>query len=594
MTPRGGEDKGPGVSQETAEPRAPTWRRPLEALLQLPPILATLPLVLLIWRSFRARVDYPFDIEWMEGGMLVHVWRLREGLGIYVEPSADWVPYLYPPLYPWLLSLVGEPSYANARALSFLGTLAAAAAAVLAVRLEKVGIGFALAAAGLFFSAYDDTGSFFDLVRNDALAIGLGAWAMTLCRQGSRPAAAAGGLLLFAAFTAKHNLAAVGLPILLWLWRYRGRRTALIFAAASVIPALTFVGVMQLATDGLFLTYLLGVPGAHPLVGERGFPRAQTELWDYAPWINAAAMLAGLAMLRAGDRRGRIALGLGAACAAALMVAGTMGWLPSNGKELSVAGKVIAGVALGVSLLSLGWVFWRRHHSEGARYWVGIAMVIVPLVALMRAHHGGFVNVSIPGFWLMAVMACGLAGTAARRHPALAALLAGLLTWQLWDARWDDPERYLPTEADREAGEQVVAQIAAYEGEVLAPHFPWLPAMAGKAPSLPLIAYWDIDHKGGPLKQYGKVVDEAMAARRWDAALMPSKPMQHGLQRYYTRGEKVGLRGSALRTKVGWRVQPMYFWEPKPVGRKPPPDTRQGEEDSAEDSAEDPAEQRED
>ena len=42
--------------------------------------------------SFWHRWNYPFDLEWMEGGMLVHVDRLRSGEGLYVPPSADFIP----------------------------------------------------------------------------------------------------------------------------------------------------------------------------------------------------------------------------------------------------------------------------------------------------------------------------------------------------------------------------------------------------------------------------------------------------------------------------------------------------------------------
>ena len=43
---------------------------------------AVMAVVLLVWliQDFTVRVAYPFDIEWMEGGMLVHAWRLRQGL----------------------------------------------------------------------------------------------------------------------------------------------------------------------------------------------------------------------------------------------------------------------------------------------------------------------------------------------------------------------------------------------------------------------------------------------------------------------------------------------------------------------------------
>ncbi len=543
-------------------------QRPLRTAAALLPLAAGWRILQLTWRSYQARVAYGFDIEWMEGGMLAHAWRLRHGLGIYTLPSADWVPYIYPPLYPWLLSLLGEPSYAAARSLSFLATLAAAAAAVFAARRERAGWGFAAAAGLLFLSAYDDGGSFFDLARNDALAIGLGAWAMALCRAGSPPAVTAGGLLLFLAFTAKHNLAAVGLPILLWLWRYRGWRRAALFAAASALPALIFLGAMQLATEGRFLVYLLQVPAGHPLVGERAWPRAEVELWSFAPWINGAALISALGLLArredsAWDR------GLLLAAAAGALATAALGYGPellhfqrSPGFRLSQS--IAAGILTALALPALLIAFYRSGRREGARYWVGIGLVLLPLVALMRAHHGGFINVSIPGYWLVSVAAASLLGAAARRGGASLLALSLLAAWQLHRAAWDDPERYLPTAEDTAAGERVLALIAGYEGEVLMPHFPWYPALVGKTPSFPLIALWDIDHRGGPYRRYAKDLDAALAERRWDAVITPNKPIEHGLKAHYRKAGRVGLRGGAMRTRTGWRVQPQIIWEPKP------------------------------
>lgn len=33
------------------------------------------------------RLNYPYEIEWMEGGSLIHVDRLLQGLPIYPKPS---------------------------------------------------------------------------------------------------------------------------------------------------------------------------------------------------------------------------------------------------------------------------------------------------------------------------------------------------------------------------------------------------------------------------------------------------------------------------------------------------------------------------
>src|SRR5690348_1839440 len=57
---------------------------------------------------FVRRLFYPYDLEWMEGGMLCHALRLLEGKPIYAAPSVDFIPYLYTPLYPALLAALGR------------------------------------------------------------------------------------------------------------------------------------------------------------------------------------------------------------------------------------------------------------------------------------------------------------------------------------------------------------------------------------------------------------------------------------------------------------------------------------------------------
>ena len=52
----------------------------------LPAIGGVFVLQLFVWQ-FALRVGYPFDLEWMEGGMLLHADRVLKGEGIYVPPS---------------------------------------------------------------------------------------------------------------------------------------------------------------------------------------------------------------------------------------------------------------------------------------------------------------------------------------------------------------------------------------------------------------------------------------------------------------------------------------------------------------------------
>ena len=482
----------------------------LRELVQVPAAVVAVVLVTWFLQDFAQRVVYPWDIEWMEGGMLVHVYRLQNDLGLYVRPSADFVPYIYPPLYPWLMSILGEPSYALGRSVSLVGALAAGLAAVAACRQEGAGWGLSLGALGVWISLYDESGGFYDLIRADALAIGLTSWSLVLVRRGNRWAVIVGGLLLVLGFLAKHNFAAFGLPMLIWLWRTHGRRRALEFVAASVVPALAATIAIQIATDGWFLAYLLEVPGSHPMVAERAWPISEKELATHTLLPNLGALVVLL---------------------------------------------VFAGM--------------KRFHNR-ALYWGGNLLIATVLCILMRAHHGGFINVLMPGHWVFTVVGISTMAAGAKAlgerfdrlgYTVAAAVAAGLGAGQAWNSRWDR-EKNLPTPADYEAGEQLIEAMSQVEGEIWSPHFPWYATKVGKAPSAPLIAIWDINHQGGPMKKDVRHIKRDVREQRFEAVLAPRKDPGLEVPQFYEK-TPLGIAGNGLRTKTGWRVKPSFLWVPK-------------------------------
>ena len=46
-----------------------------------------------------ARFGYPYQLEWLEGGVLQHVARVLHGQSLYGPPSLRFTPYIYTPLY---------------------------------------------------------------------------------------------------------------------------------------------------------------------------------------------------------------------------------------------------------------------------------------------------------------------------------------------------------------------------------------------------------------------------------------------------------------------------------------------------------------
>ncbi len=496
---------------------SPSASRHMDRLSDLPAVLATAWIAALLAYTVAGRILFPYDLEWMEGGMLVHAWRVLHGQALYVDPTSDFIPFIYPPLYHWLTAAAGAVfgfGYAPARAISIIGSVVAAAGATVATRQEGARWGLSFAAAGLYLSTFEDTGAFFDLVRIDGLFMALTIGALV---AGRSAAWRTSGLLLTLAFATKHNAAAFGLPILLWSHRHHGRAAARQFVLWSVGPALAFTLLVTLFEgDQLYLTYILGVPADHGFVASRFFWLAQKESFLALPMTTTA--LAAVGVLALLDRRqGSLRL------------------------------------------------------APGTQYWLWNGTLAIVLSAVMRGHQGGYMNVLMPGIWALSVGGVLALEQLRRRYPHRAVvflvplLVAGQLVYEDWD-----PERYRATAEDVEAGDRYVEEVAAIDGEVLTPWSPWIAVQAGKAPTFHLIGLWDINHDDGPLVDQVAPIAADIEAHRWVAiAVMSEKNMPPGTKKYYRRGKAIGVGGPKLRPKTGWRVKPRNFWRPKPADPQP-------------------------
>lgn len=445
----------------------------------------------------------------MEGATLVSAMRARDGLSLYDAPAPEYIPFIYPPLFAWILgglSHLFPLGYTLGRTVSIVCTLIASAALVFGARREGASWPFSLSLVGLFAACWDDGGTFYDLVRTDSLSLAIVSWALVLLPVPDRRATLASGLLLALAFTAKQHVALLGIPMVLWMWQARGRDEARRFVLASVLPALAFVGVMSAATGGRFFAWLVLVPSKHGMDADRFFPGAQLEMWGSLPLTTTAALV-------------------------------------------------------------LPFWFWRR------RYWAGIVAMIFVIVTIMRGHTGGFLNVLIPSFWVLSLLpaiASQAVGTPMARVVGGVLVAIQLLGWQLDagkllkrlrasqppSAAWNDSQirlsRYIPTELSFDQAKGVVESIRALEGRVLIPHAPWYAVMAGKEPSFALICLWDIDYKGGHYRPDVQSIDAAIASE-FDVAVLPSDSMGHGFKKHYRLDAATRLAGPS--TLTGWQVK---------------------------------------
>jgi len=554
---------------------APGWAPALDAV----PGAVALWMLAMLAAVWAARWSHPFDLEWMEGGMLAHGWRLQRGLPLYPDPSADWVPYVYPPGYSALLAASGSSlDFVVGRTLSIVGSLAAAGALVEGVRRHGGSLTVGLLSGAVFLLTYPASGAFFDLVRPDAIAMALAGWAIVLTVDGRKGTEVAGGLLLAAAFLVKHNLAAFGVPLALGLWAWRGWRVALRFGLSAALPALALTGYLQWRSGGGFLTYLLEVPGSHPMMWRRGLPGSQGETGH---WLGAALAVAGIGLAVSAPRRGSSVHPAAVWALAAVCGTGAATWAALEDPVAGAATPHVSvmaltffaiGSSLGAGLASLlAGVMERRFDgpwwTAAGLFWMGAVLAM-----MMRAHNGGFVNVLIPWHWLI----CGLAGVflgrarrlgSQRLRNAGAVLGALVFLVQLGELyTLTHLDRMAPTEADVEAGEHLLQAMEEHcEGPVFSPYAAWLPVQVGQPPSPHLIAIWDIDHKNGPLHQHMGAFTRATKEHHYacvvDASRSASRPIGYGVQKHY---EKVkGFRGRGPTPKTGWRIRPHTLYVPK-------------------------------
>ena len=451
--------------------------RRLVSGLQWIPLL--LPISLAIWalsglvRLWRARVHHPYDLEWMEGGMLTHAWRISQGQPIYVAPSEEFIPFIYPPGYPWLLASLSQwvpLEHSLGRWVSLVGiVLAATAIVAFIVRHRSSWMGgwvSGLLAGAAFLLVYPASGAFYDLVRPDALGLGLMAWAMVLGLDKKARWVALGGVLLCLSFLMKHHAAAFGVPIFLALWSRDGLRRALWFAFWAAVPALGAIGYLQWSTEGHFLTYLLAVPATHGLKGTRIFPGLGMEIGFAFPILGVLTSLGcGLILSMRWKTRGGLAflifLAFGLAC-------GVWGGLTPVPDGLRVGqlwenamGFATFGMMFGVIILWLVQLPKRKRLNWGWVFGISLAVVAFVIVLLMRGHHGGYLNVYMPAHWAMAlalgVVSCHLldwvkSGEGKDQRWIGVGLYAVALCGILFHGMIQiDEERLTPTQADVDA-----------------------------------------------------------------------------------------------------------------------------------------------
>jgi hypothetical protein len=405
----------------------------------------------LLATAIAGRIAYPYDLEWMEGGVLQHAQRLQDGHGIYPPPSVDFVPYLYTPLYPLLLALLGKIfglGYTLGRVLSVLSLIAIAPIAAVSIAAPRhrhtspwpAGAGVALAL-GLFAAAYPFVEGWYDLVRADTFFLLLiTASIAAAVRWDTHPKIVALATIVVLAFFAKQT-GIIYVGFIGAIVAVRSPRLAATYMITATILGVTFCTAANIATDGWFWIYVQKIHRLHDFSKHRFYQSFGFILWHF----RALTIVVG-----------------------GTLVVVAVTWIKSGRREVpkQVRPFLLWTAAFAVSTV-VGAVGWG---TEFARYNAYIPAFL----------HGALAA----GAAIPALAACvGILWGARKRNMLVAHGAAGVaaiaLGVTLLVTRWD-PHTYMPTDADRAAGDKLIARIAAIGGDVWVPHHPWYAALAGK------------------------------------------------------------------------------------------------------------------
>lgn len=415
---------------------------------------------------FALRIGFPLELEWMEGGSLHQALRLQQGLPIYPAPSAEFVPFLYTPLYPALLAALGwvfPLDFVLGRAVSVLAAVMVGVGLWTLVGREGKPRAHQAAAVGLWCAGYVFSFRWYDVARADSLFLALLLWGLLLLRDArGRPRRAMfAGLLVALAFWTKQTAAVfvlasglVGLWIAprQWLWY------------AGVVALVDGGGVLigQRLTDGQLWRYIYELHQAHAFNSER-FTRKTWGMFLHAAPLLAALLvgLVGAALRRAWSWwRAR--------------AAGSSDMSDRTGPEGQARRDRIEGVvfwavmaAAGLLVSALG---YSTQWAEPNAFMPGVCFGAALLAVALPVGRGEVVALGLVAGQMLFALALE-----PRYQPIQDRGLAGLEDSYMRQS-W---RRSVPTPGMRQSARALRAEIAAQPGPVLALQRPWWSVIAG-------------------------------------------------------------------------------------------------------------------
>ena len=399
---------------------------------------------------FLARMFYPMDLEWCEGGALYEAYRWLHHLPVYTLADPSWAPFPYPPAHTALLTLFGllKLDFWTGRLISvaFFGLLCWTIFREFYQHLHRSSLAIAVGALAVATIAcgYPVIGQWYDLVRVDTMMLAL--VIVGLAQISERRADTRRIIVAAACFTIAVYTKQTAAFFVAWACLFAFIREPLVGSKLSAITfgaCLVTLGALQWGTDGGFWFWTVTglqnhkIEDAHVTEGLR-------YVWDFAPFC--------------------VAIPIG------ILISGLRGML-----------------------------------SERSVLWAGAFCVALPASLLPYAKAGGYLNNLMPLIVLVGPVTALLVADVARQR----GLVASFARWGLLGGLslfvFNHPLKaadYVPTAKDWRAANELNALVAALPGGVSAPYLEFLPAHNGHSNSnWHSMVVWDSIWRGNPMSQ---------------------------------------------------------------------------------------------
>lgn len=209
------------------------------------------------------RMTFPYEVEWIEEGVLVHVERVLHGLPIYSEPTLEYVPFVYTPLFYYFSALASKViggGFAPLRLVSLLSTLGIFTLIFFFVKKETKDTFSAILASCFFASCYSAVQFWFDLGRVDSLTIFFLFSFLYLVRfYPTYLSYIFAGILVTLSFLSKQEGLSLSIPIIVFLYFIHWKK-ALALTLSTLASLVLGVLALDYINNGLFSYYTIILP----------------------------------------------------------------------------------------------------------------------------------------------------------------------------------------------------------------------------------------------------------------------------------------------------------------------------------------------